>query len=148
MIDVRRLSVLSLALVLAACGSSSPSAPSTPQRRVVAQGQFVGLPSSNGGNTNTINATFAATFTTTSAGTIDAIVDWTFATNQIGVGLYPGTCTSAQLGFGNCIVLVQSNSSAKPGKLTFAAPAGTYSLAFENLGPGSESGTYQVGVTY
>ena len=93
-------------------------------------------------------ATRTFAFTIAESGTIDAMADWSSSGNKINVGLYPGGCMPGQLGFGNCNPLALSNSNDKPGRVTVAkASAGSYTVAIQNLGPGVEGGTYEVGLT-
>jgi hypothetical protein len=136
-----------LAVALSACGGgSSPTTP--PQRSVVAQGSFSGVPSSSGGSTNTVAATRTFAFTISEAGTIDAMADWASSGNKMNVGLYPGGCIPGQLGFGNCNPLALSNTNDKPGRVTLPkASAGSYTVAILNHGPGVDGGTYEVGLT-
>jgi hypothetical protein len=136
-----------LALAVSACGGgSSPTVP--PQRAVVAQGSFSAIPSSSGGSTNTIAATRVFPFTIAESGTLDAVADWSSPSNKMGLALYPAGCVVGQLGFGNCNPLAQSNSNDKPGRVNLLkASAGSYVLGILNLGPGTESGTYEVGIT-
>ncbi len=136
-----------LAASLAACGGSSPSAPTPtptpvptpPPPQVVAQGN------------DTLEAEFTGrlAFTTTRAGTLEATVDWTYATNDVDVALVQGDCSFEQATAQQCTVLAFSvSTTAKPEKITASnAAAGTYTLFIENTGPGDESLAFQVVLT-
>jgi hypothetical protein len=88
-------------------------------------------------------------FTTTRAGTIEATVDWTFATNDVDLALVRGDCSFDQFVSQQCTVLVFSvSTTAKPERIrTENAAAGTYTLFIENTGPGDESLSFQVVLT-
>ena len=103
-ITVTRRRVLSCAAVvalvsaLAGCGSSTPSGPSTPATTttVVQQGTFqlVSVQTANG-----LGVSFDAArteFTISSSGTLQAVVDWTFSSNALGIGIFRGSCSFDQ----------------------------------------------------
>ncbi len=85
-------------------------------------------------------------FTSTTAGRLDATVDWTFAANDVDVYLVRGACTFEQFIADQCTVVAFSESlSAKPEKISApGAAAGAYMLLIGNRGPGEESVAYQV----
>jgi hypothetical protein len=131
-----------LAASLAACGGSSPSAPTSPppppppQRTLIAQGSQSEIPPVSQGNlvlflVVQINAT----------GTLEGTVDWTFASNPVGLAWASGNCIQNP----NCTPLFQDTTTNKPKTIT--APnvaAGTYSLVVANLGTTNESISYQI----
>jgi hypothetical protein len=146
-----------LALVLPGCGGGSgPTTPSTPTpapvpvRTTVVQG--VGTLAAPEANGNTHFGTVP--FTTSSAGTVEATVDWTFPTNTVWMFIAMGSCSGQQ--FANvacpdgpgcpCQFATGSEASApKPRVLTVSnAAAGPYTLIVWNLGPREESVSYQV----
>lgn len=88
-------------------------------------------------------------FTTTLAGSLEATVDWTFATNDIDVYLTQGSCDADTIGNAQCPILAFSESTtAKPEKIRVAsAAAGTYILFVANVGPGDETISLQVVLT-
>jgi hypothetical protein len=91
----------------------------------------------------------AAPFTTTSTGTLEATVDWTFAKNDVDVFLTRGDCSPQQFVDVQCNIAAFSVSeTAKPEKvrLTGAAP-GVYTLLVGNGGPDDESLSWQVVLT-
>jgi hypothetical protein len=87
-----------------------------------------------------------ANFSTTSVGTLEATVDWTFATNDLDVYLTPGSCTFTQLTANQCTMLAFSESvTAKPERVRATNVAvGAYTLWVANAGPGDETLSYQV----
>jgi hypothetical protein len=134
-----------LAVMLGACGGSdgpttpvttTPPAP-TPRPPVVLDRGEGQLP-----------ALFALLrpLATTETGAFDVTVDWTFATNDIDVGLARGNCSFEQLIAEQCAFAAESTSTtAKPERIRLAnQPAGTYTLVVLNFGPEDESIAYQV----
>ena len=87
-----------------------------------------------------------ANFSTTSVGTLEATVDWTFATNDLDVYLTPGTCTFTQLTANQCTMVAFSESvTAKPERVRATNVAvGAYTIWVANAGPGDETLSYQV----
>jgi hypothetical protein len=85
-------------------------------------------------------------FGTSQAGRLEVTVDWTFATNDVDVYLFRGSCTPDQFLAMQCQVVTFSESTtAKPERLTASgAAAGSYVLAIGNAGPGDESVAFQV----
>ncbi len=133
-------------LGLACGGSESPTAPTGPQ--VVAKGQSPSLPSSSDGSTNTVAATHTVAFTIAAKGTIEGTVDWAGSANRFGIALYPSGCVPATVGYGACFPIAQGSSYTKPTRVTLSgADAGSYTLGFINLGPGTDSGNYEITVT-
>jgi hypothetical protein len=88
-------------------------------------------------------------FPTSRAGSLEATVDWTYASNNLDVYLVKGECNYDQLYAGQCETLASSDSpTAKPEKVRLeSAPAGTYTIFVDNLGPGDESLSFQVILT-
>jgi hypothetical protein len=88
-------------------------------------------------------------FTTTAAGTLEAQCDWTFASNDIDIGIFRGSCSFDQLLADQCNVLVESiSATAKPERVSAAnAPAGLYTLIILSVGNTAESGNCQVFLT-
>lgn len=148
MVSLLSAGVLSLGLI--ACGggegSSSPTAatpvtpptPPPPVTTVIAQGSFTGLGPRVLGR--------LPPFTTTATSTLEAVVDWTHATNDVDIYLVRGTCAFEQFVAGRCDVVAFSESvSAKPERIRVAAaPAGTFELLIGNLGPTEEACSYQI----
>jgi len=96
-------------------------------------------------------------FDTSAAGSLDATVDWTFASNLLLMYITQGACTVEQFAEDVCpddpacgcrFAVRAENPSLKPRVLTHAnAAAGPYTLIVWNLGPEDESISYQVGLT-
>ena len=88
-------------------------------------------------------------FNTTKPGTIDVIVDWTYATNDVDVYLAKGSCSFDQFISRQCDMVAFSESTlAKPEKITAPnAAAGIYTLLIGNIGPTEESVSFQVLLT-
>ena len=137
-----RLLALAFATSLAACGGDSPSAPTAPptapppQRTLVAQGSRSDIPPFAEGN-----LAFVVLVQTTATGTLEATVDWTFASNKVVLAWASGNCGQSP----DCTPLFQDAALNKP--KTLSAPnlaAGTYSLVIANLGTTNESVSYQV----
>jgi hypothetical protein len=87
-----------------------------------------------------------ANFSTTSVGTLEATVDWTFATNDLDVFLTPGTCSFAQLTANQCTMVAFSESvTAKPERARATnVAAGSYIIWIHNAGPADDTLSYQV----
>jgi hypothetical protein len=137
-----RLLGLALATSLVACGGDSPSAPTAPptapppQRTLLAQGSRSDIPPFAEGN-----RALAVVVQTTATGTLEATVDWTFASNQVGLVWASGNCTLDP----NCTPLVQDATLNKPKTVSAVdVAAGTYTLLVANLGTTNESVSYQV----
>ena len=82
-------------------------------------------------------------------GTLELIVDWTYATNDVDVYLAKGSCTFDQFVSMQCNMVAFSESSiAKPEKISAAnTTPGTYTLLVGNIGPTDESVSFQVLLT-
>jgi hypothetical protein len=136
-----------LALASLACGAN-PAAP-TGQREVLLHGDFTGLlalPLSPDYG----HSMAALRFTTTAPGTIDVYVTWAYADNEMSSAIFAGDCTVDDSGVGGsgCRSLAGTAGVVRPHRYTIEnVSAGTYVLAILNLGPGLESGSYEVGLT-
>ena len=88
---------------------------------------------------------FGEFFTTDRAGTIDAMVDYTFATSPMVVWIARGQCTAGQFGAGTCDYAATSFAGARPRRVSVTnAAAGTYTLIVGNGASVDESISYQV----
>lgn len=145
------LVAVALATTVAACGgggggggggvtTSSTPPPTPPPPVVVAQVQGFSLEADFVGR---------LPFTTSRTGSIEATVDWTFATNDVDAALVRGDCTFEQFEASQCQILSFAISvTTKPEKVrTDGAAAGSYTLFVENTGPGDESVSLQVVLT-
>jgi hypothetical protein len=131
-------------VVVSACGGSdsTPVTPTTtqptppPPRTVL-----------SGGTTLAVNYAVGAYFTVDRAGTVEATVDYTYATSQIFVWIARGQCTP-ELFPDQCTYVASSFAGAKPRRVSATgAVAGTYTLIVGNAGPDDESISYQVVLT-
>lgn len=136
---------------LAACGGdSNPAGPGaaprptpapTPVTTTVRQGSFTGL---------LPNFLLPVVFSLSVGADLEAITDWTFATNDVDLILTRGNnpCDNGnnQVDFALCTVIAsETSASAKPERLRLAgASAGTYTLYIGNVGPTTESLSYQI----
>jgi hypothetical protein len=141
---LRLTTASALAVMLGACGGGpteppppTPTPAPTPRPAVVldrGDGQLPNL------------VALVRPLATTETGAFDVTVDWTFATNDIDVGLARGNCSFEQFIADQCAFAAESTSTtAKPERLRLAnQPAGTYTLVVVNFGPEDESISYQV----
>ncbi len=131
-----------LVLPFAACGGGGGTTNSTPvpQRRQIAAFNFTAAE---------LFDLARGEFTTSATGTLEAQCDWTFASNDIDIGVYRGSCSFSQFLNLQCGVLVESTSqTAKPERVTSSnVPAGTYTLMIVSIGNTNESGNCQVFLT-
>jgi hypothetical protein len=87
-------------------------------------------------------------FTTSRTGTIDATIDYTYATNQIVVWIARGSCTADLFVANQCDYAATSFAGSKPRKVSVTgATAGTFTLLMGNFGPEDDSVSYQVVLT-
>jgi len=133
-------------LLLTACGgSSSPTTttptttqPTPPPPRVVLEGSL-------SLDVNFVNGEF---FTTDRAGTLDATVDYTFASSQIVVWIARGQCSFQQFLDDQCTYAATSFAGSKPRRVSVTgASAGTYTFIVFNAGPDAEAISFQVVLT-
>ena len=91
------------------------------------------------------------TFTTTSAGTLDVTVDWTFASNDVDIFLARGSapCSLATFNDRSCgFIATEESKTMKPERLRSANLApGAYSLYVANFGERDESVAWQFVLT-
>lgn len=136
-----------IGLMQFACGDG-PTSPPLPTRAVVTRGTFS---LSDLATARAILGTpdFAvAPFTTSAAGNLDVIVDWTSTSNDVDIAILRGNCSIDQVRAAQCSTVIESTSLSKPERLSSASFAtGSYTLLILNYGPGRESGTYEVGLT-
>jgi hypothetical protein len=148
-----RVGAVALVLVLGSCGSSTtgPSGGSTPGRSRSVIGSFafqlVGIPEAQ-------SVGFAFDFldrdvVLSAAGDLDAVVNWTFASNNVNLYLTSTSCSETQFAVVQCTILRSTEGQGgKPRTLTASGlSAGTYRVWVVNLGNTAESGSVEVGVT-
>ena len=150
------IAALALAVVLPACGgggggttpSTLPPTPTT-TRTQIAGGNFsvVGTDEANAAGFSLDVA--AGPVSVSGTGTVEIVADWTFASNDVDIFWFAGTCTSIQAVRGQCTILAAAQSpTQKPERLTITnVGAGTYSVGIANFGRTAESGNYQVFLT-
>jgi len=122
-------------------GGTSPSTlPPAPVRRQVASFNFL---------TKETFDLARGEFTTSAAGTLEATCDWTFAVNDIDIGVYRNSCSFTQFLAQGCTVVTESvSTTAKPERVSASnAPAGSYTLIISSIGNTAESGTCQIFLT-
>ena len=150
------MTALALAAVLPACGggggggnSPTPVAPAPqPVRSLVGNFNFSVLGTTAANRAGLTRDVALVSLTLGESGTLEIIADWTFASNDIDILLYSGTCTPTQVVAGACSVIDATTSvTAKPERLTRSATAGTYTIGIMNFGRTDESGVGQVFLT-
>jgi len=129
------------------CGSESttgstvvttPPPPTPPPPRVVLQGN----------RSLDVNFVSGDYFTTDRAGTLEAVVDYTFANSLILVWIARGECTFDQFTAEQCTYAATSFAGPKPRRVSVTgASAGTYTLILGNAGSQAEALSYQVVLT-
>ncbi len=145
-----RLSGISLAAAVAAAsvlpgcggGSGQVTAPSGGGRQIVTQlnweleaGGFRG-------------ADISITSSGATKGTLDAVVEWTLATNDINIYVTATACTPEMFASQLCSYAAKADSrTTKPERVSFSVTGGSYRIWFVNFGPTNESGTLEVGLT-
>lgn len=150
----KTLAVLTL-LALGGCGGgSSPSTPTpvptptprpTPVTVTLVQNTFTGLEP---------NFLLSVPFVVTAIGDVEAMADWTFATNNLDLILTRGThaCRNAdgRIDFRICTVVAsETGDTNKPERLRVGAlGTGNYTLYIGNAGTSRESLSYQISLTY
>jgi hypothetical protein len=142
------ISAAALAAALAGCSSNNNS-PTTPTPTPLPTPTAGVIVSQITGGALPAGVVAWVPFTTTEAGSLDATVDWTLASDDIDVYLTQGSCDVNTFGTTACPVLGYSESTtAKPEQAHVAsAAAGTYTIFVNNLGPNDESVSYQVVLT-
>lgn len=144
-------SAFALVVGLTACGggSSGPTSsssgnnnPPPPVRSVIGNFTFSLQPLAM---TQPVEVTVSGSGT----GTVDATVQWTFASNDVDLFLTDRNCGATSIfNIGNCNILARADSfTNKPEVITRQLGAGVYRLYVYNDGPGGEAGTLVVGFT-
>ncbi len=147
------IAALALTAILPACGGGGgggttpttlPPAPQ-PVRTQILSGPF----SLAAADRNGFPDIGAGPVTISGLGTVEIVADWTFASNDVDIIWYAGSCSSTQAIRDQCTILARTTSvSQKPERLTITnVAAGTYSVGLANYGSSSESGNYQVFLT-
>jgi hypothetical protein len=141
---------------LAACGgggggsSTGPTTvPPVPTQTVLAQGNFSLMNLIQAFNRLGRVDVEVVPFTTTRAGALHVVVDYTDATSEVLPLLFKGTCSEELVSVLKCELVDAQPTRAKPYLLDVTTlPPGSYTLAIQNLALKAESGTYQATLTY
>jgi hypothetical protein len=134
---------------LSGCGSSSPNTPSTPPP-VVPQDVTTTLPTQTFVGLTPDEARFLDVQVNVT-GTMTAVSDWTFASNDLDIFVTANSCTQfthTGLFLGRCAIIARAvSATSKPERLQVNVTPGVYRVWVGNFGPGGESGTLSVTVT-
>jgi hypothetical protein len=135
-----------LTLAATACGSDSPSTPPTPTptptpvptRTVLATRSFTLAPA----------ATYTDTVDNVPAGSVDARVEWSGA-SDLNLYVTDTSCPGVvELAAGQCRVFAQATGSDRPERVQFVTTStANYSVWVRNLGPSAESVTLEFAIT-
>jgi hypothetical protein len=141
-------SALALVMGLTACGGGSTNPtpppvnnnPPAPVRSVIGNFTF---------SLGPIGLAQPVEVTVSGNGTMDATVQWTFASNDVDLFLTDRNCNATSyFNLGNCNIMARANSfTSKPEVIRQSLGSGVYRLWVYNDGPASESGTLVVGFT-
>jgi hypothetical protein len=136
--------VLAAALTLPGCGGGGynpVTGSSQPQRTVIGDRSWALQPLE----------TLAVDVKITGAGngTLDATVEWTFATNDVDIYVTATACTLEMFSAELCGYKAKADSTtSKPERLSFSVASGdSYRFWIVNFGPQAESGTFNAGLT-
>jgi hypothetical protein len=82
-------------------------------------------------------------------GTLDAVVNWTLASNDVDLFVTAQSCTPEMFAAERCAYMARADTAtAKPERVSFRVSAGDrYRFWIVNFGPQNESGTVEVGLT-
>jgi hypothetical protein len=146
-----RAGALALVVGLTACGggggsnsgpSNLPAPTPAPVRSVIGNFTF---------NLGAIDLSqpVEVTVSGSGTGTVDATVQWTFASNDVDLYLTDRNCNATSIfNLGNCNILARADSfTTKPEVINARLGSGVYRLYIYNDGPGGEAGTLVVGFT-
>lgn len=126
------------------CGGSSPS-PSSPTPVAVATPQPCAQSVLFQGSGEIRASTLGSMpITATTAGRLDLTVDWTFASNLIGMYVVQGACSLDQFNARACNFLLRVEGAAKPLKGSVNVQAGIYGVLLANFGSRDDSGAMQI----
>lgn len=135
------LSTVVLVVFCMACGgSSSPAAP-TPTPKPALPPVTV----SQGSDSYQAHWFYRYPITTAAPGTLSLTVNWTFGSNQVGVGLAAAPCTVPDYQNGRCSFLAfDETPTSKPSRIVTipSLPPGNYTVIISNEGTTDESISY------
>jgi hypothetical protein len=153
----RAACLLSAVGSIAACGgggsstsaSALPVTPPAPTETLVAQGNFALMNGLQAFNRLGRFDVEVVPFSTTRAGALHVVVDYTHAGSEILPLLFKGACSEELAAAFKCELVDAVPTRAKPYLLDAASlPAGSYTLAIQNLSLQAESGLYRATLTY
>jgi hypothetical protein len=143
--------MLVMAFLAVSCGGSGGPAgsPYSPVIRIAKQGEFVALPPAGDDFANAANAVVVAVVNNPVSGaSLRAAIKWTSPSNVVQAAFFTGECTVEQVITPDGCPVAQFFPAAElvTGRTLdlYSANSGNFTLAIVNLGPGAESGTYQV----
>jgi hypothetical protein len=136
-------SLVAALFALSACSSSQPSQVTTTTTTLPPCTQTVLFQGSGSVPPSFLDA---EPFTVTTAGRLDVILDWTFASSPVGAYVVPaGQCNLTQFNNRSCTFILQSEPGGKPKKVSVPSIApGNYNLLIGNFASQDESVTTQV----
>lgn len=142
---LRYVLALAVSPLVSGCGGgTSPTSPDVQPPPTVASPRLL----LQGSQRLPVMVAMGAYFQSDAGGTLDATVDYTFATSQILVWIVRGQCTEAQFAANQCDVAASSFTGPKPRKVSVTgAASGSYLLVVGNAGPQEEAVSFQIVLT-
>ena len=125
------------------CGGSSSSSPSTPTA-VATPAPCVQSTLFQGQGEIPPSTLLSLDVAVPTAGRLDLLADWTFATNNVGLYLVQGTCTLAQFNARTCNFLGRFETTVKPKRGSVNVTPGTFTVLLANFGSQQDAGVVQV----
>jgi hypothetical protein len=139
---------VTLTLPLGSSGTPSETSSSGGTERLLTSGDFNLIGATDALRTLGHFDTKLVTFTTSKEGRIKAVIDYTFASSELHILLFEGSCPLELVTEVKCPLAGALTTRGKPYVVeTLDVPAGTYTLAIENFAFQTESGVYQITLT-
>ena len=136
-----------LALVVPSCGGGGPNTitggSGQPKRSVVDERSWALEPLETLAVDINITGGFGG------SATLDAAVEWTFASDDVDIYVTATACTLEMFGAVRCAYKTKADGgTTKPERVSFSVSGGdTYRFWIVNFGPQRESGTFVAGLT-
>lgn len=136
-----------LALAVPSCGGGGPNTitggSGQPKRSVVDERSWALEPLETLAVDITITGGFGG------SATLDAAVEWTFASDDVDLYVTATACTVEMFGTERCAYKAKADgATTKPERVSFGvSDGGTYRFWIVNFGPQAESGTFSAGLT-